>query len=89
MNSGAVEHQDQHPIGECDAAPAERTCQGGDPVIEFAPGRGVTEEAQGGGFGLHQRVPRKLIRPVLPAREKRLSGRVCHRRGSQQRVLLP
>ena len=35
-------------------APAQRTCQGGDPVIEFAPGRGVTEKAKGRGVGLHQ-----------------------------------
>jgi hypothetical protein len=71
---GAVEHQDQYAIAKADAAPAQRPGQCGHPLIELTPGRRVTEEPQRRRVGLHQRVPRELVGPVLMARQIRLLG---------------
>ena len=74
-NSGAVEHQDQHPVAEADTAPAQRARECGHAAVEFTPRGGVAEEPKRRRVRLHQRMPGKLIGPVLPSREIRLIGR--------------
>jgi len=69
---GAVEHQDEHAVADPYPAPGQRAGQPGDPIVEFGPGGGVSQEPQRGFARLHQRMPCELDGPVLAAGKVRL-----------------